>query len=236
MPLRPYTPSVLSWMKPGTKPPYPYAFRSWGAARPYLFAPWDMGPSPYIIRPSPGRRAVTACGVFSNSLVNQDWFEIILAEAGGSPSPFKIEYEVDGGGFSGTAQIEVSVLSTDTATQVRDKTLAAMLAAGSLWQYCYARDIAPGDAYKDIYHMPDAPYIMIVDPNKGPLENENTTQYRTHITQTVTHGSIVGAIGSGDYFLVYAGEYEVLGLCARWGFNRAILPGLRAEPEQPLGE
>ena len=71
--LRPYSSPIVSWLKPGTKPPYPWAWRYWD----FPHQP-DNAPTPPL-RPSPGRRAVTALQVTSNSLVNQDYVAITMA-------------------------------------------------------------------------------------------------------------------------------------------------------------
>ena len=126
---------------------------------------------------------------------------------------------VDGGGFSGSQEVGVSVLSTDTATQIRDKLATALAAAGPPWQYCYPIDLAVGDPYQAAFSLPPGIYVMIVDVNKGPLDL-TTYPARTHVTANNTHGSMV----TGIPVPLWEGEYEVIGLPARWGLSRAVLP------------
>jgi hypothetical protein len=207
--LRPYSSPIVSWLKSGTKPPYPWAWRYWDFAH----QP-DYGPTPPV-RPSPGRRAVTAVRVGNNALVNQDYFAVTMA--GPWAWPQQIEFEVDGGGFSGSQEVGVSVLSTDTATQVRDKLAAALAAAGPPWQHCYPLDVELGDRYQVGFGITQGAYVMVVDANRAPLD---LTTFRNHVTANSTHGSMY----SDRPEPLYYGESEVIGLPARWGLSRAVLP------------
>lgn len=211
---RAYAATIAPWLKPGTKPPYPWPFRYW--VGPHLP---NQGPNPPL-RPSPGRRAVTGIYVNANNLISQDYILILLAM---QTIGWRIEFEVDGGGFSGSQDVEVSVASGDTPTQVRDTLMAALTAYGPPFNHCYARDVVLGDIVQKTFDIPPGPYVFIVDPNRAPLD---WTIYRNHMTENSTHSSIAGSNPP-----LWWGEYEVIGLPARFGFTRAALPGPRADLE-----
>lgn len=205
--MRPYQDTIAKWwQQPGTAPPYRWTVYG------------DTTQRDRPLRPSPGDFSQTMLGFRSLTIANQDQIGITFLNS----IPLVIEFEVDGGGTTGGADIDVSILSTDTPAQVRDK-FVAQVNPHVNWPApdLVPVDIVAGDWYsQSAWYRGPGPHAILVDPNRGNLEG------------TTGNGHVSATGGTGiDGFLMYLGEYPRPAFPARWGFNRAMLPGNLIVPE-----
>jgi hypothetical protein len=209
---RPYQDTIAKWwQQPGNVPPYRWTVYG------------DTTQRDRPLRPSPGDYSQTMLGFRdllggAGGMVNQAQIAITFLNS----LPLVIEFTLDAGAQSGTADIYVDILTGDTAVQIRDK-FVTQVNADPAWPAVdlVAVDIVAGDWYSgsDWYRGP-GPHAILIDPNKGNLEG------------TTGNGHVSATGGTGvDGFLMYLGEYPRPAFPARWGFNRAELPGNLIVPE-----